>query len=183
MSRRFVLVDRDGTLNVERDHLRDPDEVELIPGSAEALRIFRSLGLGIVVVTNQADVGRGLLSPEGLDAIHGRLLALLAAEGAEVDAIEVCPHAPEDGCDCRKPGPRMALRAAERFGFEPTESFVVGDHAADMGMGRAIGATTFFVLTGHGGDEREAAEPLADRVVPNLRAAADIIAGLVQGEA
>lgn len=180
MSRRFALVDRDGTINVERDHLTDPDEVELIPGAAGALRRLRQeLGLGIVVVTNQAHVGRGLLTPERLGEIHARLTTLLHAEDAWVDAIVHCPHRPEDACACRKPAPGMALRAADRFGFDPRRAFVIGDHAGDVGMGRAIGAATFLVLTGHGADERAAAEGLADNVVTDLAAAVDIIATTV----
>lgn len=184
MTRRFVLVDRDGTINEERDHLRDPIELALIPGSAAALaRLRDDLGMGIVVVTNQAEVGRGNLSLERLDEIHRRLRTLLAADGASVDAIEVCPHRPEDGCACRKPAPGMARRAAARFGFEPADSFVVGDHAKDMAMGRTIGATTVFVRTGHGVDEEDAATPLADHVADDLAAAVAIIATVVGPEA
>jgi D-glycero-D-manno-heptose 1,7-bisphosphate phosphatase len=184
MTRRFALVDRDGTINLERDHIVDPDEIELIPGSARALaRLRDELGMGIVVITNQAHVGRGLLSPDGLERIHGRLRALLAERGASVDAIEVCPHAPEDGCACRKPAPGLALRAADRFGFDPRSAFVIGDHAGDVELGRRIGATSIQVLTGHGLDEREAAAPFADHVVPDLAAAVDIIAALVPVEA
>ncbi len=182
MSRRFVLLDRDGTINVERNHLQAPEEVELIPGSAEAIVRLRGLGLGVVVVTNQAHVGRGLLSEERLAEIHARLAALLAAEGAEVDAILWCPHRPEDGCDCRKPGTGMAEEAARRFGFDPATSFVVGDHAGDVGMGRAIGATTFLVRTGHGEEEAEAPAALADHVVADLAAATDIIATLMAAD-
>lgn len=177
MTRPFVLVDRDGTLNEERDHLRDPDQVRLIPGSAAALRRLREAGMGLVVVTNQADVGRGLLPPTRLELIHERLNALLAEEGAEVDAILHCPHTPDEACPCRKPRPGMALEAARRFGFEPRDSFVVGDHASDVGMGRSIGATTFLVLTGHGAEEADKPEA-ADHVVPDLSAAADIISDL-----
>jgi D-glycero-D-manno-heptose 1,7-bisphosphate phosphatase len=179
MTRRFALVDRDGTINVERDHLTDPDDVELIPGSAHALvRLRDELGMGIVVVTNQAHVGRGLLSAEGLERINDRLRELLAAEGASVDAIEVCPHAPEDGCVCRKPAPGLAIRAAERFGFEPAAAVVIGDHAGDVEMGSRIGATSIQVLTGHGVEEREAAAPFADHVVADLSEAVEIIAAL-----
>jgi D-glycero-D-manno-heptose 1,7-bisphosphate phosphatase len=183
MTRRFALIDRDGTINVERDHLVDPDALELIPGSATALRRLRDdLHLGIAVVTNQAHVGRGLLPPERLAEIHARLQAMLAAEGATVDAILHCPHRPEDACACRKPAPGMALEAADRFGFDPATAFVIGDHAGDVEMGRAVGATTFLVLTGHGDDEVERAEGLADHVVPDLAAAVDIIAALLAQE-
>jgi D-glycero-D-manno-heptose 1,7-bisphosphate phosphatase len=179
MTRRFALVDRDGTINVERNHITDPDEVELIPGSAHALvRLRQQMGMGIVVVTNQAHVGRGLLTTEGLDRIHERLVGLLAQEGASVDAIEVCPHTPEEGCSCRKPAPGLVLRAADRFGFDPASSFVIGDHAGDVEMGQRLGATSIHVLTGHGPEERVAAAPFAAHVAPDLAGAVDIIAAL-----
>ncbi len=180
MTRRFALLDRDGTINEERHHLATAAEVALIPGSADALvRLREDLGMGIVVVTNQAEVGRGNLDASELDRIHDRLRALLTARGASVDAIEVCPHAPEDGCDCRKPRPGMALRAAARLGFDPSEAVVVGDHLADLGMGRAIGATTILVRTGHGIEAESAAGDLADHVADDLGDAVAIIAALV----
>jgi D-glycero-D-manno-heptose 1,7-bisphosphate phosphatase len=179
LNRRFVLLDRDGTINEDRDHLVDPKEVELIPGAARAIRTLREeLGAGVVCLTNQADVGRGRLAPAALEAIHGRLEALLESEGARLDAILVCPHRPEDGCGCRKPAPGLAVRAAAIFGFDPSSAFVVGDHAGDMGLGRAIGATTILVLTGHGAEELGRARPVADHVALDLEAAADIIASL-----
>lgn len=178
--RRFALVDRDGTINEERHHLAAAEDVALIPGSAAALAKLRDLGLGIVVVTNQAEVGRGNLELTELERIHGRLTALLADDGATVDAIEVCPHRPEDGCDCRKPKPGMALRAAARLGFDPDATVVIGDHLADLGMGRAIGATTILVRTGHGADAEANAGDLADHVADDLAGAVAIIAGLVE---
>ena len=134
------------------------------------------------IVTNQAEIGRGNLSLETLDRIHERLLELLAAAGAGVDGIEVCPHRPEDACDCRKPEPGMARAAAARFGFDLADSFVIGDHASDMGLGRGIGATTVFVRTGHGVQEADAAAPLADHVADDLAGAVAIIAGLLERE-
>jgi D-glycero-D-manno-heptose 1,7-bisphosphate phosphatase len=183
MTGRFAVLDRDGTINIERDHLTDPAELELIPGSAESVRrLHDELGLGVVVVTNQAHVGRGLLPVDRLIAIHARLEGLLVAEGARVDAILYCPHTPEDECACRKPRPGLVLEAAQRFGFDPADTFVVGDHEADVAMGRSIGATTFLVLTGHGRVEAPRAVGFADHVVPDLAAATDIIAGLVGKE-
>jgi D-glycero-D-manno-heptose 1,7-bisphosphate phosphatase len=180
MTRRFALLDRDGTIIVERTYLDDPEQVELIPGAPAAIvRLREELGLGVVVVTNQAQVGRGLLRPERLREVHARLETLLAAEGAHLDGLFVCPHAPEDGCACRKPAPGMALEAAARFGFDLTQAFVVGDLPSDMGLGRAVGATTIFVLTGHGADELPAAAGLADHVADDLPAAVAIIAALV----
>lgn len=176
MSRRFVLVDRDGTINEERDYVLAPSHLRLIPGAAEALRDLRGLGLGVVIVTNQSPVGRGWITADELAEIHERLVDLLAEGGAGVDGIELCPHAPEDGCACRKPGTEMALRAAAEHDFDPAEAFVVGDHASDLEMGRRLGARTILVLTGHGRDALEGgADALADHVVADLRAAADVI--------
>ena len=175
MSRRFALVDRDGTINEEIDYVLEPGQLRLIPGSADALRELRGLGLGIVVITNQSPIGRGWLTTEQLQGIHARLEELLAAEGATVDGFYACPHAPAEGCDCRKPATGLALRAAEDHGFDPAEAFVVGDHRADVELGRRIGARTFLVLTGHGREELEEARPFADHVVADLGEAAALI--------
>ena len=150
MSRRFALLDRDGTIIVERNHLDDPEQVELIPGAAAAIvppaRGARARGGR----RDEPGPGRaGSVEPcAARVAVHVRLEELLREEGASLDGLFVCPHAPEEGCACRKPAPGMALEAAARFGFDLARAFVVGDHPGDMGLGRAVGATTIFVLTG-----------------------------------
>jgi len=175
MSRRFVLLDRDGTINEEIGYVLSPAELRLIPGAAEAIRDLRALGLGVVVVTNQSPVGRGWITEADLTVIHDHLRGLLRASGTDVDAIEHCPHRPEEDCSCRKPRTGMVDRAVADLGFDPAEAFVVGDHAGDMALGRAIGARTILVRTGHGEEELEAARDLADRVVADLPAAAAAI--------
>jgi len=175
MSRRYVLLDRDGTINEEVGYVLSPGDLRLIPGAAAAIRDLRTLGLGILVVTNQSPVGRGWLTEADLAAIHDRMRELLRASGADVDAIEHCPHRLEDDCSCRKPRTGMVDRAAGNLGFDPAESFVVGDHAVDMALGRAVGARTIFVRTGHGEEELEDARTMADRVVADLPAAAAAI--------
>jgi D-glycero-D-manno-heptose 1,7-bisphosphate phosphatase len=179
MSRRFAILDRDGTINEEVGHVLHPAEMRLIPGSAEAIRRLRDVGLGVVVITNQSSIGRGLLTEQRLGDIHDRLRALLADADASIDDIEFCPHTPDDRCSCRKPAVAMVERAARTFGFDPSEAFVVGDHAADMRLGRAVGATTILVLTGHGSKERAAAEPFADHVAPDLLGAAGVIESIL----
>ena len=175
MSRRFVLLDRDGTINEEIGYVLSPTELRLIPGAAEAIRDLRALGLGVVVMTNQSPVGRGWITEADLAAIHDHLRQLLRESGTDVDAIEHCPHRPEEDCSCRKPKTGMVDRAVADLGFDPSEAFVVGDHAGDMALGRAIGARTILVRTGHGEEELEAARDLADRVVADLPAAAAVI--------
>lgn len=175
MTRRFVLLDRDGTINEEIGYVLAPHELRLIDGAPEAIRLLRELGLGVAVVTSQSPVGRGWITEGDLAAVHDRLRELLRARGADLDGIFHCPHAPAAGCGCRKPATGLVDRAARELGFTPSDAFVVGDHAGDMAMGRAVGACTIFVMTGHGAEELSAAEPFADHVVADLPAAADVI--------
>ncbi|HLO75639.1 MAG TPA: D-glycero-beta-D-manno-heptose 1,7-bisphosphate 7-phosphatase [Magnetospirillum sp.] len=173
-ARRFVLIDRDGTLNVEKNYLSDPAELELIPGAAGAIRRLRQAGFGICVVTNQSGIARGYFDLDRLAAIHARLGQLLAAEGAGLDGIYLCPHGPDDDCACRKPLPGMILQAAAEHGFDPACAIVIGDKEADVELGRGVGATTFLVRTGYG-RKTEAKGTRADHVVDDLPAAAEII--------
>ncbi len=178
--RRFVLIDRDGTLNVEKNYLSDPDHLELIPGAAAAIRRLRQAGLGICVVTNQSGIARGYFGLDRLAEIHARLGELLAAEGAQVDGIYICPHGPDDDCACRKPLPGLIEQAAAEHGFDPARAFVVGDKEADVGMGRAVGAVTLLVRTGYG-RATEAKGTRAHHVVDDLAAAAEMICRLAAG--
>jgi len=170
--RRFVILDRDGTIIMEKNYLSDPAEVELLPGAAAALRRLRTMGFGLLVVTNQSAIARGLLDVPRLDSIHQRMLALLASEGAYVDRICYCPHHPDDGCDCRKPATAIVDRASQQLGFDPAASIVIGDNICDIELGRAIGATTILVRTGYGAKVEPAG---ADFVVDDLAAAAELI--------
>ena len=146
----FALLDRDGTINVERHYLSRPDDVALLPGAAVGLKKIQALGLGLVVVTNQSGLARGYFNCEDLDAIHERLFDLLAAQGVEIDGVYLCPHHPDDHCSCRKPRPGLVKRAAEDFGFNPRNAFVIGDNRSDVALGQAVGASTILVRTGYG---------------------------------
>jgi D-glycero-D-manno-heptose 1,7-bisphosphate phosphatase len=177
-SRPFVVVDRDGTINVEHPgrYVLEPDDFELLPGSLEALRRLRDLGLPIAVVTNQSPIGRGWIDAAKLEEIHTRMRALL--EDLELTGIYVCPHAPEDGCACRKPGTELLLRAAAEIGSEPAAGFFVGDKRSDIDAGRRAHMTTILVRTGFG-EETLRDGVSADHVVDDLLAAAELIASLV----
>jgi phosphoheptose isomerase len=167
-ARSFAVLDRDGTIISERHHLCDPDQVQLLDGAARGLRELVSMGLGLVVVTNQSVVGRGMLDEAGLERIHERMRQLLEAQGVQIDGIYWCPHRPEDGCACRKPGTALLERAARELHFEPGGSFVIGDKECDIDLGRSVGATTLLVRTGHGTAVTATAQARADFVVDDL---------------
>ena len=180
--RRFALLDRDGTINVERGYLGDPDGVELLPGVAEGLRRLGELGLGLAIVSNQSGVGRGHYTLAQAEAVNARLSELLVRHGVVLDGIYICPHTPDDGCGCRKPAPGMAHRAARELGFDTTSAFMIGDKAIDVRMGRRIGATTFLVRTGYGESEAAMAGEDVDYVVDGVPEAARLIETILTGE-
>ena len=177
--RHFVVLDRDGTIIVERQYLSDPRQVELIPGAARGLRQLCEMGLGLVVVTNQSAVGRGFFDQARLDLIHQRLCELLNAEGVHLDGIYVCPHRPEDDCPCRKPRPDLLELAAQELDFDPQACFVIGDKACDIELGRRVGATTFLVRTGYGVQVTAETTVNPDYVVDDVGDAAQVIKRLL----
>jgi len=176
----YVILDRDGTLNVEKNYLSDPSQLELLPGAVEGLRLLQSRGFGIVVVTNQSGIGRGYFSEDRLHQIHQRLVDLLNEQGITVDHIYYCPHDPASHCFCRKPQPGLVWQAAVELGFDPRRAFVVGDKPCDIEMGRRVGATTLLVRTGYGSQfsSAEVCEP--DYVARNLLEAANLMLDLAE---
>jgi len=170
---RTVILDRDGTIVVDRDYLDDPAQLEFLPGALEGLRLLRERGYRLVVVTNQSGVGRGRFPLARVEEIHARLGELLREAGAAIDAFYYCPHRPEDRCECRKPKPRLVLQAAADLGFEPAASVVIGDKSSDIELGRKLGATTMLVSTTGRTSDNRPAEP--DYVVRNLLEAARLL--------
>lgn len=180
MLRRFVILDRDGTVIVEKNYLSDPEGVKLLESAAEGLRAMRDLGLGLILTTNQSGVGRGFYDLETLERIHGRLSELLAAEGVALDGIYYCPHTPDDACSCRKPEIGMVERAVGDLGFDPCQAFMIGDKACDIELGRNIGAVTILTRTGYGASVESDIEPIPDYTVNDLSEAAFVIRNLVE---
>jgi D-glycero-D-manno-heptose 1,7-bisphosphate phosphatase len=186
VTRPGVFLDRDGTLNVEVDFLRTPEELVLIPGAAGAVRTLNDLGLVTCVISNQSGIARGYITEADLGPIHVRLQEELGRGGAHIDCIYYCPHHAEEGlppynieCECRKPKTGMLLQGAREHDIDLASSYMVGDRTADVEAGLAVGATTILVRTGYGSRAEEECRrreiPVA-RVVPSIVEAADFIA-------
>ena len=178
--RRFVVLDRDGTIIEEREYLSKPEQVALIPGAAAALRELQEMGFGLVVITNQSGVGRGFFDLKQVKLVHQRLERLLAKEGVRLDGVYVCPHTPDDDCACRKPSINLMQQASSELGFSLQDSIVIGDKPCDMDMGRAAGATTFLVRTGYGAQHEKTVA--ANFVVDDLTGATRLIGDLARKE-
>jgi D-glycero-D-manno-heptose 1,7-bisphosphate phosphatase len=136
-----VFLDRDGTIIHDAEYVRDPRDVELLPGAAPAIARLNARGVPVIVVTNQSGIARGLLTRDDYDAVQGRLAELLAAEGASIDASYVCPHHPDftGMCDCRKPATLLYRQAAAEHAIDVTRSMFIGDRWRDVAPALELG--------------------------------------------
>ncbi|MDD8017283.1 MAG: HAD family hydrolase [Bacteroidota bacterium] len=177
-----VFVDRDGTINVDVDFLSSPNQLQLIPRSADAIRELNDLHIPVIVITNQSGIARGLYSEEDLGVVHQALAGMLHKVGASILAYYYCPHHPKEGvkpyiqdCECRKPKPGMLHSAQKKYGFKLERSFVVGDKCIDMQTARAVGATAIQVATGYGTGEKDLCVSDRDYFATDLYDAVQII--------
>lgn len=168
-----MVLDRDGTIVIDRGYLDDPAGLQFLPGAEEGLRRLHQQGNRLVVITNQSGIARGRLSVQRLREIHGRLAEMLDRAGAPLDGIYYCPHRPEDDCACRKPKAKLLLDAAAQLGFEPEGAVVIGDKSCDVELGRSVGALT--MLVSQNGAASDGARTDADYVVRDLLEAARIL--------
>jgi D-glycero-D-manno-heptose 1,7-bisphosphate phosphatase len=149
-AKRVVLLDRDGTIIVDKVYLADPADIEFTCGALEGMRLLRDAGFQLVLITNQSGIARGYFDEATVARIHERLQAMLADEGLVLDAIFCCPHGPNDGCSCRKPAPGMVHAAMCALKFSAAEAVVIGDNPADMGAAAAAGVAAIRIAP-HGG--------------------------------
>lgn len=186
-ARRAVFLDRDGTINVEKDYLHRVEEFEFIPGAPAAIRRLKDAGFLVVVVTNQSGVARGYYDEQAVADLHGHVQQQLASSGTQVDAFYHCPHHPTEGvgryrvdCDCRKGSPGMLLQAAQDLGIELSGSFMIGDKVADIEAGIAAGCRPILVRTGYGvkDEPNVVARFPGTQVCRDLAAAAEYILSL-----
>jgi D-glycero-D-manno-heptose 1,7-bisphosphate phosphatase len=140
-----VFFDRDGTLIDDVGYPRDPAGVRLVDGAAEALAALRQAGFRLVVVSNQSGIGRGLVTEDEARSVHERFVSEFERHGVRLDDVRYCPHAPEAGCDCRKPAPGLLLAAADDLGLDLDASFMVGDKSSDVEAGHRAGCRTILL--------------------------------------
>jgi D-glycero-D-manno-heptose 1,7-bisphosphate phosphatase len=180
-----VILDRDGVLNCEAPaggYITSPAQWEWLPGAREALALLTAAGVRVSVATNQSAVGRGLMSAGDLEAVHERMTWEAGLRGAKIDGLYVCPHAPGEGCLCRKPAPGLIEQALADSGVPAAETLVVGDALRDLQAAEAAGVPAMLVLTGKG---RATARALGADAVPtffDLQALARAVVARVQRE-
>ena len=146
---KIILLDRDGTVirDPEDERVDTEEKIELFPDSIEALQLLKDNGFGVIVITNQAGIAEGKITVQDFERIHAKALEMLSPSGVEVIRTYVCPHAPEDQCECRKPKPKMILDALKEYGLSASEMYMVGDRISDIEAGSAAGTKTILVET------------------------------------
>lgn len=173
-----VFLDRDGTLNVDKNYLRDPAKLELFPGTGRALRRLQDVGFKLFIVTNQSGIGRGFYTLDDMHRVNERLLAELARDGVRIEKIYFSPEAPEQPSRGRKPSPQFLFDARDEFGLDLSQSYMVGDKWIDLECGWNAGVKqSILVRTGYGAEvERTQKDALRNaRVVDSLSDAAEMI--------
>ena len=148
----LVVLDRDGVINHDSDeYIKTTEEWRPLPGSMEAIASLSDAGYTVAVASNQSGLARGYFDQPALDAMHHKMLGLVDAAGGCINKIVICPHGPDDGCDCRKPKPGLLEQLAEHFETTLAGVPVVGDALRDLEAAAAVGARPVLVRTGKGG--------------------------------
>lgn len=178
MSVQAVLLDRDGVINRERaDYVKQWREFEFLPGVLPALRTLATLAVPILVVSNQSVIGRGLVSLATVNAIHQQASQVIQQAGGRIDGFFLCPHRPDEGCDCRKPKPGLLLQAAAAFDLCLADCVFVGDAITDYEAALAAGCQALLVQSGRQGPDLPELlpEPRAVAIVRDLAMAVQCI--------
>ena len=151
MTKKFIILDRDGVINEDSDdYVKSAEEWYPIPGSLEAIAKLKKADYTVVIATNQSGIGRGLFGFEEFEEMCEKMDVMLDQVGGYIDGIFLCPHTPEDDCDCRKPLPGMFEQIAGEFDIDLTGVPVAGDSLRDLQAGQAVGCVPYLVKTGKG---------------------------------
>lgn len=177
---RAVFLDRDGVIVEDPDYVYRIDQLKLIPGSAEAIKLLNENNFLTIIVTNQAGIAKGYFTEEDTVSFNELMEEKLREHNARIDAIYYCPHHPNAeiekyriNCDCRKPKSGMLKKAEKDFIIDLRSSFIIGDRLSDIEAGKSIGCKAIMVLTGYGVDEPKNDE--IDYIAQNLYEAVEYI--------
>ena len=163
-----AFLDRDGTIIVEKNYLKDPDGVVLLPGVITGLKALMARGYRLFVVSNQSGVGRGIISAEELKAVQTRFAGEMEKAGVTIETYLYCLHAPDVSCPCRKPGTGLIPREWQGSAIDFTQSLVVGDKLSDLQLAEALGAKGVLVLTGYGMETQKVLAGSTPQILPSL---------------
>ncbi len=173
---KVIFLDRDGVINKNRpDYVKRWSEFEFLPKSLEALQLLASHGYHVIVITNQSVINRKMTTKEALQKIHKNMAEAVRSHGGAIEAVYDCPHAPEDGCSCRKPEPGLIYQAQADYGLQLSETCMVGDSLKDIQCARRAGCgKVILVRTGHGQEAQvlcQEGDMAPDHVADDLMAA------------
>jgi D-glycero-D-manno-heptose 1,7-bisphosphate phosphatase len=183
--RSALFLDRDGVLNEEVNYLHHPRDLIMIPGTGSVIAECNRRGVAVLVVSNQAGIGRGLYDETAFESVNSAISRQLAPFAARIDGWYFCPHPPAARCACRKPEPGLLRKGAAEFGVALTRSVMVGDKISDLEAARAAGVHTVLVRTGHGREEERkllatGRAALFDACRDSLAQAEDVILSLLR---
>ena len=145
MANRAVFIDRDGTMAIDAHYCSRPEDFVLYPNTAGGLKKLQEHGYKLIVITNQSGIGRGIFNEEMLHKIHEKMVRELSGQGVRLDGIYYCPHHPDEKCDCRKPRPKMVMKAVKEHDIDLKGSFVIGDLQMDIDLGKNIGCPVIWI--------------------------------------
>jgi len=174
---RALFLDRDGVICRDRvDYVKSWEEFRFLPGVKAGLRRLREAGIPVLVITNQSVINRGIITREALEALHRKMIREIVRAGGGISGIYYCPHRPDEGCDCRKPGTALLQQAARDHRLNLKQCLFVGDTLKDLEAGRGVGCRTLLVQTGQG---RETLDKIfrEDRPGRNTWVAGDLFRG------
>jgi len=181
-----VFLDRDGTINYERNYIHKIEDFELIPGTLEALKLLRDNKVKIYIITNQAGIARGYFTKEQYHDLTRHMLSRFDEIGCKIEEVLYCPHHPDGTipeytrkCQCRKPGTKLIEEVMEKEKFKADDIALVGDRDSDIEAGLRLGITTYLVLTGYGREHKD--DIKADYVKPDMLSAIKHLLGNSDG--
>ena len=161
-----MFLDRDGTIAKDVHYCRRVEDFEILPRVPEAIRLLNQEGYKVVVITNQSGIARGYFTQETLSCIHERMTVELRKHHAFIDAVYVCPHHPDECCQCRKPSPALLTKAANDIDLALDRSYMIGDNPKDIEAGKAAGCRTVWLTTQP--PQQDQPRPFSDHVAADL---------------